>query len=79
MKKVGIITLYGNENFGNKLQNYALQEILIENDCLVETLNNVSNISKDKVFDKKFIIARRIYRKIKKLKISIIDIKRKNK
>ncbi len=26
MKKVLIITLYGNTNFGNKLQNYALQE-----------------------------------------------------
>ena len=28
MKKILIITLYGNNNFGNKLQNYALQEYL---------------------------------------------------
>jgi hypothetical protein len=27
-KKVGIITLHGYENYGNKLQNYALQEIV---------------------------------------------------
>jgi len=29
-KKVGIITLHGYENYGNKLQNYALQEIIKE-------------------------------------------------
>ena len=28
MKKVAIITIYGNINFGNKLQNYALQEYI---------------------------------------------------
>ena len=28
MKKILIITLYSNENFGNKLQNYALQEYI---------------------------------------------------
>lgn len=26
MQKVGIVTLYGNSNFGNKLQNYAIQK-----------------------------------------------------
>ena len=28
MKKVGIVTLYGNSNFGNKLQQYAVQTII---------------------------------------------------
>lgn len=28
MKKVGIITLTRAENYGNKLQNYAIQEVL---------------------------------------------------
>ena len=28
MKKIGIITIYDNNNFGNRLQNYALQEVL---------------------------------------------------
>ena len=26
--KVGILTIYGGSNFGNKLQNYALQQFL---------------------------------------------------
>ena len=30
MKKIGIITLYGNQNYGNRLQNLAVQEILAE-------------------------------------------------
>lgn len=28
MKKVGIVTLFGNYNYGNRLQNYAVQEIV---------------------------------------------------
>lgn len=39
MKKVCIITLYGNSNFGNKLQNYALQEYIKKlGDFSVETV-----------------------------------------
>ncbi len=40
--KIGIITLYGNNNFGNKLQNYALQEYLskIDHRITVKTLKN---------------------------------------
>ena len=38
MKKVAIITLCGNYNYGNKLQNYALQEILKKYDCNVSTI-----------------------------------------
>lgn len=38
--KIGIVTLYGNNNYGNKLQNYALQEILKElfPNCEIKTL-----------------------------------------
>ena len=36
--KVGIVTLIGWENYGNRLQNYATQEILQELGCKVETL-----------------------------------------
>lgn len=39
MKKAGIISLYANSNYGNKLQNYALQEILKKENLDVETLN----------------------------------------
>ena len=38
MKKAAIITLYGNYNFGNKLQNYALQAVLEDYGFEVETL-----------------------------------------
>lgn len=38
MKKVGIITLSGNENYGNRLQNYALQKALIDLGCNPETI-----------------------------------------
>lgn len=37
-KKIAIITLYGEHNFGNKLQNYALQTVLENNGYIVETL-----------------------------------------
>lgn len=37
-KKLGIITLYGNYNFGNRLQNYAVQQIFRNRGYEVETL-----------------------------------------
>lgn len=36
--KIGIVTLYGNTNYGNRLQNYAVQEILKQRGFEVETL-----------------------------------------
>ena len=36
--KIGIVTLYGNTNYGNRLQNYADQEILKQRGYEVETL-----------------------------------------
>ena len=54
MKKILIITLYGNYNFGNKLQNYAVQKILNSYGFETETLVPRSNIGiKEKV--KKYI------------------------
>ena len=38
MKKIGIVTLYGQTNYGNKLQNYALVEYLKSNDFKVDTI-----------------------------------------
>ncbi|MBM7869848.1 hypothetical protein JOC70_001318 [Clostridium pascui] len=46
MKKIGIITLNGYFNYGNRLQNYALQEVLRSLGFHVETIlidNNTSN------------------------------------
>ena len=38
MKKAGIVTLFGEYNFGNRLQNYAVQEVLKNFDLDVETI-----------------------------------------
>ena len=40
MKRVAIITLYGNSNYGNKLQNYAIQECLKSKGFEVKTIIN---------------------------------------
>ena len=41
MKKVGIITLFGEYNFGNRLQNYAVQEVLKKYNLEVETIKYI--------------------------------------
>lgn len=40
MKKVGIISIYDNDNYGNRLQNYAVQEVLKKINCEPETIIN---------------------------------------
>ena len=40
MEKIGIITIVDNKNFGNRLQNYALQEFIKKIGYEVETINN---------------------------------------
>ena len=57
MKNVGIITPYGNNNFGNKLQNYALQETLKKLGVNPVTLKNFSYSN----FRKKYIIKKLKY------------------
>jgi len=47
-RKVGIITLHGYQNYGNKLQNYALQEIVKKIGFDVETVIFCSPIVKKK-------------------------------
>lgn len=80
MKKVGIITLSGNDNYGNKLQNYALKKY-------IEKLNfDVHTIWIDLPTNKNIMgkIARILANKIKLIKnikkiIKIINIKRFSK
>ena len=50
MKRVGIITPYGNNNFGNKLQNYALQELIQRYGFDVCTLINYAALNSKKKF-----------------------------
>ena len=54
MKKVGIVTIIDNNNYGNRLQNYASQEILKEINCYPITLkNNTCTNTKDKYYLRK--------------------------
>ena len=49
MKSIGIVTINDNDNYGNRLLNYATQEALKQNGNKVVTLKNNSIInSKDK-------------------------------
>lgn len=41
--KIGIITLNGGENYGNILQNFAVQEVFNELDCHAETIINTTS------------------------------------
>ena len=42
MKKAAIITIYSRLNYGNRLQNYAVQELLKGIDIEPQTIKNVS-------------------------------------
>lgn len=50
MKKVAIVTPYGNTNFGNKLQNYALQTYLTSMGVISITLKNYNYSNTKKKF-----------------------------
>lgn len=41
IKKAGIVTLFGEYNFGNRLQNYAVQEVLKKNELDVKTIKYI--------------------------------------
>lgn len=45
MKKIGIITIYDENNYGNRLQNYAVQEILKEMNFNVESIKNINLVN----------------------------------
>lgn len=42
--RVGVLTINGNNNYGNRLQNYAVQEVLKSLGCDVQTVVNQNNI-----------------------------------
>lgn len=63
MKKIGIITITSGNNYGNRLQNYALTHVLEENGYYCETIHNndkikfkskIKNIIKRLFFYKKY-------------------------
>lgn len=53
MKKIGLITLFGNFNYGNKLQNFALQEVFRKKYKCIDTIivNNNSDGNSSDLFN----------------------------
>ncbi len=48
--KIGIITINDNNNYGNRLQNYAVQKMLNSLNCQTVTLRNIPQLNgKDKL------------------------------
>lgn len=81
MKKIGIITLNGNSNFGNKLQNYALLETLNrmdDNEVSTIWMNNKKSLKNHiKIIISSFIRTKG-YRRVSKFKEfnKLLNIKR---
>jgi hypothetical protein len=73
LKKIGIITLTGSTNYGNSLQNYALQETLIKLGFIPQTIKNCQYGFNDR--DKKYRF-KNIVKHILKYKISKNDAMR---
>lgn len=66
--KVAIITLFGNFNYGNRLQNYALQTVLEREGHFVRTIWTDTNTSAIKRYIKRFIEKKNKVFHLKKLK-----------
>lgn len=54
MNKAGILTLYGNTNYGNKLQNYAVQEMLKKFGLDAETIIYIGKDEHNLKFEENF-------------------------
>lgn len=79
MNKVGIVTLNGYFNYGNRLQNYALQEVIEKLGFDCETIINKTNLQKQKSSVKKSSIDVFLEKNLKE-KIDMINYKiNKNK
>lgn len=72
MKKVGIITINDNDNYGNRLQNYAVQETLNNNGVEAITIKNNPTLNSKKLYclrTMKFYI-HKVINKLKRRKIT---------
>ena len=76
MKKIGIITINDNNNYGNRLQNYAVQKVMNKINMDVETLKN-NDILNYKFIDNLDANRRKIIFHLKKIKRALKINKRK--
>lgn len=71
MKKIGIVTIFDENNYGNRLQNYALQETLKKEEFEVITFkniikcNNCPNTFMERIENSLFFVLKRIQEEIK--------------
>lgn len=70
--KFGIITIIGNDNYGNRLQNYALQQVLIKLGYDVTSLINYPVFN----FYKKYYLRRIKYHNVSKLDSYSLNLER---
>jgi deoxyxylulose-5-phosphate synthase len=73
MKKIGLVTLYGNNNYGNRLQNFALEKIIRSLDFECETIvflnKNNKSLKSNYIYFKKLLkqfISKSLFLKLKK-------------
>ncbi|MGG5341706.1 polysaccharide pyruvyl transferase family protein [Enterococcus sp. AZ192] len=77
MKKVGILTMNGNHNYGNRLQNYALQDILKKRGYQAETIviPRLKHVNERKLYKRIFRIAKNPISYIKRNAVSTQSVK----
>lgn len=72
MNKVAIFTINGNPNFGNKLQNYALQKVLKDLNFESETIINNTNIARNSKSSKQLFFEGNLSEKLRMIKTKFL-------
>lgn len=65
MKRAGIVTLFGEYNFGNRLQNYAVQVFVNKEQIKAFTLKNIPQLNEKNKIILRFIRYILTFRKVK--------------
>ena len=71
--KAGIVTINDDNNYGNKLQNYAVQIFLENNNIDVKTIKNMPNINNKEKSKLKYY-KKRLRNHLHKIKIKTVQL-----
>ena len=74
--EIGIVTINDDNNYGNRLQNYAVQQFCKKNDLKVETIKNRPLLNDKENLSKKFKYYYRIKEILKNIKANLKRLKR---
>lgn len=77
MGKVGIITIFDIKNYGNRLQNYATQEVLKKYSNDVETIKNIQYLNQN--YNKPYFWKKKIYHILRQVKYNYLKKNKKLK